>query len=522
MTSSTARVHWPVIVLAVTIGFGVVLTWISYGGRSSDVVEISLGFAPTQSEAARIVDEAVIQAVQNGSFGEELRLRLAKETFVANIQPFFVDICEVRQIDFESFAEWYMSTSVEANGKWVSDLRSTSSGHKITGRMQSPASGVNFNGAQMYCRAVGGRLPWAEEVEAMASGRESRLYPWGDEFIDSPWPYANVDRNAAQSCGSEPNAATPNGIQDLANNAMEWSMGLFVATGDRLKPAVHGAPVSQFANRSLYALNAAWLQIEPSVRSHQLGFRCVYDQVPVVATLWRHKSPKIIRVEGGDYALGLREDVRVARLATVIPYAQRSRFVQLASIDQSSRSIQVHRCEVSRGEYVRFLKDPLVSLRLYGNEQEPAEEDYIPLDWERQMQEPELPVVGLNWWSADAYARWSGGRLPSVEEWQSAAAGSQAWNYPWGDEHLNIENGKSGLQSCGGRDIDSTADGIRDMASNVSEWTRSIAVDRGGLAVWVQGGNWLLPGGESGRTMFGRKIPIEHRAETIGFRVVYD
>ena len=45
---------------------------------------------------------------------------------------------------------------------------------------------------------------------------------------------------------------------------------------------------------------------------------------------------------------------------------------------------------------------------------------------------------------------------------------------------------------------------------------------RGNYAMWVQGGNWLLPGDETTHGAFGRLVPLNHRSPDIGFRVVYD
>ena len=69
---------------------------------------------------------------------------------------------------------------------------------------------------------------------------------------------------------------------------------------------------------------------------------------------------------------------------------------------------------------------------------------------------------------------------------------------------------------------DASADGVLHLAGNVSEWTTSIAVAGGNYAMWVQGGNWLLPARGTTRTSFGRLIPLNHRSRAIGLRVVYD
>ena len=133
----------------------------------------------------------------------------------------------------------------------------------------------------------------------------------------------------------------------------------------------------------------------------------------------------------------------------------------------------------------------------------------------------------MDWWAADAFARWAGGRLPRVEEWQLLAAGPEANPYPWGDDYqagdaATGDQPHPGPHPCGATARDRNAGGVRDLAGNVSEWTLSVTAERGGYAAWVQGGNWLLPGKTTARSVFGRPVPLNHRSETIGFRVVYE
>ncbi|MGH9837508.1 MAG: SUMF1/EgtB/PvdO family nonheme iron enzyme [Blastocatellia bacterium] len=104
-----------------------------------------------------------------------------------------------------------------------------------------------------------------------------------------------------------------------------------------------------------------------------------------------------------------------------------------------------------------------------------------PLHWRNGHYpdgEASLPVVNVSWDDANAYARWAGKRLPTEEEWEYAARGTDGRLYPYGNrwkpQYSNALEDKHGAA----RNVRSYPDGaspfgVFDMAGNVLEWTAS-------------------------------------------------
>jgi formylglycine-generating enzyme required for sulfatase activity len=86
----------------------------------------------------------------------------------------------------------------------------------------------------------------------------------------------------------------------------------------------------------------------------------------------------------------------------------------------------------------------------------------------------EHPRACVNWFEAEAYAAWRGGRLPTEAQWEYAARGPESPIYPWGNAwdpaRCNVI-GATGTQPIGSYPAGASWVGARDMAGNVMEWT---------------------------------------------------
>lgn len=169
----------------------------------------------------------------------------------------------------------------------------------------------------------------------------------------------------------------------------------------------------------------------------------------------------------------------------------------------------------------------------------------------RTYGEPTLPVTGVSWSAARAYCAWRGARLPTEAEWERAARGREARNFPWGslydpgrfnhgsvtDDCRDDDDGYGFAAPVGSFPSGATPEGVLDLAGNAQEWVEDhmapeplpgsfarLVAPRGeaddGRRV-ARGGAWDHPGW-MGRTTARLLLLPDTRLPDLGFRCAWD
>lgn len=147
------------------------------------------------------------------------------------------------------------------------------------------------------------------------------------------------------------------------------------------------------------------------------------------------------------------------------------------------------------------------------------------------------PLNCVDWYGAEQFCKWAGGRLPTEQEWEAEASSNGSRDYPWGSEEPScsrcvmfdavLDHARRGCGKkrtwpvCSKRRGDSIS-GLCDMAGNVFEWTSSwYDSDKKSRRV-LRGCSWYddYLKGFRASLAYQRKRPPDDRDMRYGFRCV--
>jgi iron(II)-dependent oxidoreductase len=127
-------------------------------------------------------------------------------------------------------------------------------------------------------------------------------------------------------------------------------------------------------------------------------------------------------------------------------------------------SFLIDRIPVTNGAFAEFMTETDAEPPMYW---EPDGDWWVRTAMGRRKPvDPDEPVIHVSWHQADAFARWAGKRLPTEQEWEAAAHGSDI-------DHANLDQLAFGTSRVGAY-ADAASDcGAIHMLGDVWEWTSS-------------------------------------------------
>ena len=204
-----------------------------------------------------------------------------------------------------------------------------------------------------------------------------------------------------------------------------------------------------------------------------------------------------------------------------------SRFIYQEGEELRIPTFWIGRYEVTIGQYYDFLKNAALSPGAFDHPDQPHEKTSHAPSLDLSSASQDLPITGIDWWDAQAYAKYKGARLPTEEEWEKAARGKLGDLYPWG---ADPKAGEANLGKTAARAVTSFPADIgfyrcRGMAGNVSEWTATLiphpTIPDVQTAV-VRGGNYRTPPESPVLTTRAAADSLQERKPTIGLRIARD
>ncbi len=275
------------------------------------------------------------------------------------------------------------------------------------------------------------------------------------------------------------------------------------------------------------ALLVSWLGLGQSVSSASTEAAATEE-----ATMSTPDTSAMIRIPAGKFWYGCKEQVD----GDCDPDEQPGRWIDSPEfwIDRTEVTVEAfNRCAFAN-------VCPTAGLRMPFWKDEERPSWAWACNWGKEGREKH-PINCVDWNQAKTYCEWAGKRLPSEEEWERAARGTDGWKYSWGnagygeagrvaniaDETLarekprwpaaqGYDDGFYTTAPVGSFPDGASPEGALDMLGNVWEWTSSWSDTNLKYRV-TRGGSWANAP-QLARASNRYRFDPSYRGETFGFR----
>ena len=143
-----------------------------------------------------------------------------------------------------------------------------------------------------------------------------------------------------------------------------------------------------------------------------IGCRCVFDERPNPDSDDRlygffEENPPLL-IQKGIYVTGTPKSSKLFPITKEFGIKKVEKYYKEGFRKQEIKSFYLDKEEVQVKTYGIFLNHFLASTHFYCHPREPKNKSHVPLLWEFQKENPNLPVTGVDWWDAYAFANWAG------------------------------------------------------------------------------------------------------------------
>jgi len=141
-----------------------------------------------------------------------------------------------------------------------------------------------------------------------------------------------------------------------------------------------------------------------------------------------------------------------------------------------------------------------------------------PWDWH-----DDHPMVNVTWHDAMAFAAWAGLDMPTEENWEKSARGTDGREYPWGNIWdatkccNSVVKSSGGTSTVGSYPAGASPYGVHDLVGNVWEWCDSWYDDSKKARV-LRGGGWGNGLTRRSRAAYRSSDAPTYRSDLNGFR----
>jgi len=307
-----------------------------------------------------------------------------------------------------------------------------------------PVVNVTWDDAAAFAAYAGGALPTEEEWEKAARGTDGRAYPWGNNWYAGNAHCSRKEAGDAKQTapvGRSLAGASPYGCRDLAGNVWEWCDSWY-DSDKKMRVLRGGSWYNDFPGSFRASYRGGR---NPSGRYFSNGFRCVL------------RSPDTGNLTGGIIPAQLGIDWVTIPAGDFLYGEDKER--------KYLPAYQMMKYPVTVAQYRQFCTET-------GRQMPSAP----PWGWQDTH-----PMVYVIWFDAAAFAAYAGLALPSDEEWEKAARGTDGRLYPWGNAwrvanmHRSRKERGDAKQTApvGSYPAGASPYGCLDLAGNVWEWCDS-------------------------------------------------